>query len=65
VGSRREYIQGASTYTYQLGAFVRAVREGVPVLTNAGDAVANMRVIDAVYAKAGLQPRGMHTPSTP
>jgi hypothetical protein len=33
------------------------------VLTDAVDAVANMRVIDAIYAKAGLQLRGIRTPS--
>jgi predicted dehydrogenase len=63
VGIRHEHIEGASTYTYQLRAFVQAVRTGVPVLTDAVDAVANMRVIDAIYAKAGLQLRGIRTPS--
>ncbi len=57
-GIRHERLQGESTYTYQLRAFVRAVHEGRPALTDAVDAIANMRVIDAVYEKAGLQPRG-------
>ncbi|MCH6562782.1 MAG: Gfo/Idh/MocA family oxidoreductase [Myxococcales bacterium] len=58
-GSRVERIRGDSTYTYQLRAFLRAVREGKPMPTDATDAIANMRVIDAVYEKAGLRPRGL------
>jgi predicted dehydrogenase len=57
-GGRRERIEGFSTYRYQLRAFVDAVRDGAPALTSAADAIANMRVIDAVYAAAGLAPRG-------
>jgi len=58
VGRRSEQLHGDATYTYQLRAFVDAVRNGTPVPTGPDDAVANMRVIDAVYAAAGLQPRG-------
>jgi predicted dehydrogenase len=57
-GKRRERIGGDATYTYQLRAFVAAVRSGEAVPTGPDAAVANMRVIDAVYRKAGLQPRG-------
>ncbi|MGK5169256.1 Gfo/Idh/MocA family protein [Geodermatophilus sp. CPCC 205761] len=46
-----------SSYTYQLEAFVRAVREGVPMPIDADDAVATMRLIDACYVAAGLRPR--------
>ena len=46
-----------STYDYQLRAFVGAVREGVPTLTAPDESVANMRVIDAAYRAAGLEPR--------
>ena len=46
-----------SSYTYQLEAFVRAVREGAPLPVDVDDAVANMRLIDACYVAAGLQPR--------
>jgi len=46
-----------SSYTYQLEAFVRAVREGAPLPVDADDAVANMRLVDACYAAAGLAPR--------
>ncbi|MCV2490279.1 Gfo/Idh/MocA family oxidoreductase [Geodermatophilus sp. YIM 151500] len=46
-----------SSYTYQLEAFGRAVREGAPLPVGVDDAVANMRLIDACYAAAGLRPR--------
>jgi predicted dehydrogenase len=46
------------TYWFQLRAFQRAVREGAPFPTHVDDAIANMRVIDAVYEKSGLGPRG-------
>lgn len=57
-GDRRERVPGDATYTGQLRAFVRWVREGVPMPTDAAHGVANMRVIDAVYRAAGLSPRG-------
>jgi predicted dehydrogenase len=47
-----------ATYVYQLRAFAAAVLRGEPVITNADDAVANMRQIDSVYRAAGLPPRG-------
>jgi predicted dehydrogenase len=53
----RERIRGEHTYWYQLGAFVAAVREGAPTLTPPEDSIANMRVIDAIYVAAGLEPR--------
>jgi predicted dehydrogenase len=58
-GKRSERLRGDATYTHQLRAFVAAVRGGPPVPTDPKDAIANMRVIDAVYRAAGLQPRGM------
>ena len=56
-GHRTEHISGDASYTYQLRAFVQAINEGTPVPTDATDAIANMRVIDAIYRKAGLSPR--------
>ncbi len=53
-----ERLRSEPTYTHQLRAFVRHVREGVPMASDARDAVANMRVIDAIYSQAGLPPRG-------
>ena len=57
-GKRREQHYGETTYTYQLRAFAGLVREGAPVPTDASDAIANMRVIDAIYDHAGLKRRG-------
>jgi predicted dehydrogenase len=56
---RTEIPSRRPTYTYQLEAFCGAVLEGTAVLTSPADAVANMRVIDAIYLAAGMQPRGM------
>jgi predicted dehydrogenase len=50
-------VKGKATYWYQLKAFAAAVQQGGPVLTPPPDSVANMRVIDAVYRAAGLEPR--------
>jgi len=55
--TRRERIRGAATYEYQLRAFAAGVREGTPVLTPPADSVANMKVIDEIYRRAGLHPR--------
>lgn len=57
-GSRREQVPGESTYTSQLRAFTRWVEQGVPMPTDAADGIRNMRVIDAMYEKAGLGRRG-------
>jgi predicted dehydrogenase len=57
-GRRHERVAGEGTYTAQLRAFVAHVRDGAPVPTGPDDAVAGMRVIDAIYRAAGLQPRG-------
>jgi predicted dehydrogenase len=60
-GSRRRERVGVgsgSTYDHQLRAFVAAVVDDVPILTPPSDAIANMRVIDAVYRAAGMEPRG-------
>jgi predicted dehydrogenase len=56
-GERVERHGRRSSYTYQLEAFSRAVREGVPLPIDVDDAVANMRLVDACYAAAGLRPR--------
>ena len=57
-GRRSERVAGEKTYTAQLRAFVAAVREGKELPTGAEDGVANMRVIDAIYERAGLPLRG-------
>src|SRR4030095_15730381 len=48
-GTTKERVSGEATYTYQLRAFVQGVRTRTPLPTDAVDAIANMRVIDAVY----------------
>ena len=58
-GVRFERVEGDSTYSCQLRAFAAAVREGKPLPTTAEDGILNMRVIDAIYRKAGLSPRGL------
>jgi len=47
-----------ASYAYQLDAFANAVLRGGPVLTPPADAVANLKVMDAVYEAAGLPLRG-------
>ncbi len=57
-GKRVERCRGDATYVYQLRAFARAVRGEAPIVTDGADAVRNMRVIDAIYDRAGLNRRG-------
>ncbi len=52
-GTRTERVGGPPTYDCQLRVFANAVRQGVPVATDPTDAIANMRVIEAIYAAAG------------
>jgi len=55
----RIYGTGQSTYYYQLETFVKLARgEKVEYTTTAEDGVRNMKVIDDIYRKAGLQVRG-------
>ncbi|MDA8296377.1 MAG: Gfo/Idh/MocA family oxidoreductase [Actinomycetota bacterium] len=49
-----EELTRRSSYHYQLEAFEQAVRGEKAPLTGGSDAVANMAVIDAVYATSGL-----------
>jgi predicted dehydrogenase len=56
-GTTREPVPVGSSYAHQLEAFCTAVLQGGPVLTPPADSIANMRVIDAVYEAAGLDPR--------
>jgi predicted dehydrogenase len=52
-----EEMGSRTTYTYMLEAFTRLVREGVPMRTDADDAVVQMGLIDDLYVAAGMQPR--------
>jgi predicted dehydrogenase len=53
-----------STYAAQLQAFAAAVLQDAPYTTNVDDAIANMQVIDACYAAAGLPRREATQPVT-
>jgi predicted dehydrogenase len=57
-GLHHERVAMTPTYHYQLAAFIKAIRTGGPFPTDMTDAIANMRVIDAVYQAAGLRRRG-------
>jgi predicted dehydrogenase len=57
-GSTAERVPGEATYIFQLRAFVAHVRGESRMPTDAVDAIANMRVIDAIYDRAGLKRRG-------
>jgi predicted dehydrogenase len=58
-GERRsESVPGEATYTHQLRAFAAHVRGAAKMSTDARDAIHNMRVIDAVYDRAGMKRRG-------
>jgi len=56
-GEKNETVPGDSTFTYQLRAFVKAVRGEAKFPTDGREGVINMRVIDDVYRAAGLPPR--------
>ncbi len=53
-----ERLPGDTTYTHQLRAFVKTVRGEGSMSSDAQDAIANMRVIDAIYDSAGMRRRG-------
>jgi predicted dehydrogenase len=55
---RVERFPRQTTFYYQLRAFLEAVRGRSTLPTDATDAMANLRVIDAVYERAGLSRRG-------
>ncbi len=57
-GTTHETLDRRPTYDYQLDAFIDAVLQNQSLLTDAEDAVKQMRVIDAVYEAAGLPKRG-------
>jgi predicted dehydrogenase len=64
-GERTEHCGNATSYTYQLRAFIDAVRDGTPYRTGAEDAVATMSLIDSCYRALGLEPRPTYTSPLP
>ena len=59
----REALPTESTYRLQLEAFAKAVSGEPSDVPPADDAVLTARVLDALYEKAGLAPRGPLQPS--
>ena len=58
-GSTEEQTLGDQTsYTYQLAALADTLQNGAEFLIDVDDSVANAELIDEVYRKAGLSPRG-------
>ena len=57
-GTWRGKTNGDNVYALQLRAFAGAINSEMHLNTNPDDAVNNMRLIDAVYEKAGLRLRG-------
>lgn len=57
-GKHSEQVRGDNSYVLQLRAFIKAIRAEQKLNTNPDDAICNMRVIDAIYEKAGLRLRG-------
>jgi predicted dehydrogenase len=53
----KEKFPRKATYAYQLEAFRDAVVEGKPFVTTTAEAVKTMKVMDAVYRAAGMEPR--------
>ena len=56
-GEKNETVPGDTTFTYQLRAFVKAVRRESKFPTDGAEGIINMRLIDDVYRAAGLPPR--------
>lgn len=50
-------VAGGTTYDFQLAAIVEAIAKGTPLATENDDAIDNMAMIDAIYAKAGFPAR--------
>lgn len=59
-GKYSERVRGENSYILQLRAFIKAIRGEVKLNTDPADAINNMRVIDAIYEKAGLNKRGTY-----
>jgi predicted dehydrogenase len=57
--TRTEVFDRRPTYGYQLDAFLAAINDGAPLITDAWDGVRQMQVIDQAYTAAGLPIRGL------
>lgn len=54
LSTRRYTVPGETTYDHQLAHMMDVLKTNAPSLTGGTDAVANMALIDAVYAAAGV-----------
>jgi hypothetical protein len=60
-GRTAEQTLGDQTsYTYQLAALADTLQTGAEFLIDVDDSVANAELIDKVYRRAGLSPRGSY-----
>ena len=57
-GVTREEVTTKPTYDFQLQAFADAVQRRGAIPTSIENGVANIRIIDQIYRRAGLLPRG-------
>jgi predicted dehydrogenase len=57
-GKRRERLTREPTYNFQLRAFLAATHGESTNITDGAEGLKNMRVIDSIYEKAGMMPRG-------
>jgi len=58
-GSTEEEALGDQTsYTYQLASLENTLQSGAEFLIDVDDSVSNAELIDEVYRRAGLSPRG-------
>ena len=62
-GTETEGPEERTTYSYMVEAFRDSVLSGAPVVTDAREATATMRVLDAIYRAAGMEPRQPLLPS--
>ena len=62
--NRTERFSNGSTYEHQLRHFVAAIHQQSSIPTDGHDAICNMKVIDAIYQKSGMQPRTGYWPTS-
>ena len=57
-GTEEQTLGDQTSYTYQLAALADTLQTGAEFLIDVDDSVANAELIDEVYRRAGLAPRG-------
>jgi predicted dehydrogenase len=56
--TEEETLGDQTSYTYQLAALENTLQSGAEFLIDVDDSVSNAELIDEVYRRAGLSPRG-------